>query len=483
MTAPALPVSGESLRSWAPLVIPASALFVLGLFSTEAALLLLAGVAGLAAVWVIWHLDPAWTLSIGLALMVFNGRWSDIGVPLGPDRVFIIIGIAAVLLRGPAMVNRPRLRIVPGVWLLGALLIVIVGSSLFNDSLGDRTGFLDLLDGIGVVPLLMLLAAPFAFRTPRQRAILLGTLILLGAYLGLTALFETVGPEVLVQPAYILDPDVGLHADRARGPLVEAVHNGLALFGCACAALIGALSFREPAVKYFALGVAVLCLMGCLFTLTRSIWLAVAVSMLFCVLAFKPLRRYAAGMTLLGVILVVGLLVLVPGLSDSADSRAQSQLPVWDRLNLNSAAASAVADRPLTGLGWGQFEEEGVPYFRLAANRPVTGVGQPAHNTFLGHAAELGLPGVMLWVIAMGSIAAAAVGRRAPEGYEYWRIAFVAYAIALVIVANFVMLIYPFAILLFCALAGLLMGPRLYDEVEMRAALGERPATPATAGA
>lgn len=479
MTAPALPVSGESLRSWVPLAIPAALLFLLGLFSTEAALLAIAGVGALAAIWVIWHLDPAWTLSIGLALMVFNGRWAEIGLPIGPDRIFVLIGIAVVLLRGPAMIDRPRLRLYPGVWLLAALLIVIVGSSLFNGSLGDRTGFLDLLDGIGVVPLLMLLAAPFAFRTARQRAILLGTLIALGAYLGLTALFETAGPEALVQPAYILDPNVGLHAERARGPLVEAVHNGLALFGCACVALIGALSFRERAAKYFALGVAILCLMGCLFTLTRSIWLAVAFSMLFCVLAFKPLRRYASGMTLLGVVLVVGLLVLVPGLSDSADNRAGSQLPVWDRLNLNSAAASAVVDRPLTGLGWGQFEEEGVPYFRLAENRPVTGVGQPAHNTFLGHAAELGLPGVMLWIIAMLAIVAAAVGRQAVKGYEYWRIAFVAYTIALVIVANFVMLIYPFAILLFCALAGLLMGPRLYAEMDGAGAPAERSATPA----
>ena len=467
MTTLAPPVPGGSLRPWLPLAAPAVALFLLGLWSTDLLLLLLGGVAALAFVWVLWQVDPAWTLSIGLALMVFNGRWSEIGIPVGPDRVFILIGIAVVLLRGPAMVDRPRLRLYAGVWLLAAVLIVIVGSSLFNDSLGEKTGALDLIDGIGIVPLLMLLAAPFAFRTARQRAILLGTLITLGAYLGLTALFETAGPELLVQPGYILDPNVGLHADRARGPLVEAVHNGLALFGCAGAAFIGARTFQERFTRMFAAGVAVLCLMGCLFTLTRSIWLAVAFSMLFCVLAFKPLRRYAAGMTLLGIILVVGLLVLVPGLSDSAEGRANNQLPIWDRLNLNSAAASAVADRPLTGLGWGQFEEEGVPYFKLAANRPVTGVGQPAHNTFLGHAAELGLPGVMLWIAAMLAIVAAAVGRRAPPALAEWRMAFVAYTIALFIVANFVMLIYPFAILLFCALAGLLMGPRLYDDVEM----------------
>ena len=77
-----------------------------------------------------------------------------------------------------------------------------------------------MLDRLSLVGFVLFFVAPKAFREESDRHILLGTLVALGAYLGLTALFETVGPDALVVPDYISDPSVGTHriARAARSP-------------------------------------------------------------------------------------------------------------------------------------------------------------------------------------------------------------------------------------------------------------------------
>ena len=90
----------------------------------------------------------------------------------------------------------------------------------------------------------MFAIAPLAFRTEAQRKIFLGVLVALGGYLGLTALFETVGPHALVFPRYITNPELGYHVGRARGPFLEAEANGIALFICGIAAAVAASTWR-----------------------------------------------------------------------------------------------------------------------------------------------------------------------------------------------------------------------------------------------
>src|SRR5690606_16247627 len=94
-------------------------------------------------------------------------------------------------------------------WLLFAALLWATASAYWAGTLTQPDGFFALLDRFGVMPFLAFLVAPIAFRTDRQRTILLGTLVLLGAYLGLTALFEGVGLDQLVVPPYITDPSEG----------------------------------------------------------------------------------------------------------------------------------------------------------------------------------------------------------------------------------------------------------------------------------
>src|SRR3712207_9200411 len=95
--------------------------------------------------------------------------------------------------------------------------------------------------------------------------VLAGVLTATGAYLGLIALFETVHLNSLVWPRYILDPNVGIHLGRARGPFAEAGANGMAMWGCAVAATVVAFQARALIAKVAAAFVGLLCVAGILF--------------------------------------------------------------------------------------------------------------------------------------------------------------------------------------------------------------------------
>ena len=51
--------------------------------------------------------------------------------------------------------------------------------------------------------------------------------------------------DALVFPKYILDPNYGIHVARGRGPFVDAVANGLALYTCSVMCAIAVASWRS----------------------------------------------------------------------------------------------------------------------------------------------------------------------------------------------------------------------------------------------
>src|SRR5262249_15460166 len=96
------------------------------------------------------------------------------------------------------------------------------------------------------------------------------------AYLTLMAIFFLTGTSELVFPRFILDENLGIHADRARGPFLQAVANGLTLN---LLALLALNSFRRGRLPRW---------LGCIFlvaipvaalaTKTRSVWLSFLLS-------------------------------------------------------------------------------------------------------------------------------------------------------------------------------------------------------------
>lgn len=394
-----------------------------------------------AIVYLAWRVEPAWLLSFAIILSPLAGNWPELGIPgaVAPDRLLLVAGIGSVLIRAPALRDRPPLRLSLVHWLMVVAVAYVAISGLVAGTLTEMTWAAKLFDTFGVTPFLVFLVAPVAFRTRRQRDILLGALVVFGAYLGLTALFERIGLDGLVWPTYILDPTYGIHADRSRGPFVEAVTNGFALYTCAVASAIAFKQWRGERRSYFAAVVVVLCAAGIVLTMQRSVWLAAAVATLVTVMTLTRERRRAIKAILaLAVALGVALLA-IPGLYSDISARFDDQRSIHDRENLNRAAVNMIEERPLRGFGWGEFRTSSAEHFEQADDYPLGNLeGAAIHSTVLTYAVELGLLGAVFWALIVVMGVAGGLPRRGPPDLDDWRVGLLAIAVAYAVITNFV---------------------------------------------
>ena len=81
--------------------------------------------------------------------------------------------------------------------MLVATILYAGASAAVAGTLLEKAAFFRLFDVFGVLPFLVFLVAPIAFRSERDRAVLLGGLVGLGAYLGLVALLEKRDPPFI----------------------------------------------------------------------------------------------------------------------------------------------------------------------------------------------------------------------------------------------------------------------------------------------
>lgn len=426
-------------------------------------------VGALAVTYIACQVDPAWIFSAAIVAFIFNGNWSQLGLPslIAPDRFLVAVAIASLLFAGRAAHERPKLRIEGIHKLLAVVILYAVVSAFVSGTLFAQSGGYKLLDRLGLLPFVLFLLAPIAFREARQRSILLGTLVGLGAYLALTALFETTGPHALVFPRYILDENVGLHAGHARGPFVEAEANGVALFGCGVACAIAAMTWRSAGARLLAAGIALLCGIDCLFTLQRAVWIGAAAGTMLALVAFSGMRRYLVPILAVLGVAVVASLSLVPGLQQSVSERQKDQLSIWDRQNLNDAAMRMIAARPLLGFGWDRFSNTAEPYFRQRSDIPLTSSNGPKgtnvlHSVVLSNAVELGLIGGALWLLALLLAIGGAIVKRGPPDLQPWRIGLLAFATCWLVVLNLTPLPQAFPNLLLWMWAGVVVSWRYW---------------------
>ncbi len=414
--------AGAALLVGAPSALPVSRT-TLGVLAVVAAIAISAG-------YVVWHARPEHVFSAALVASLFSGSWGQFGLPgsFAPDRL-LLVGVAlSVVLRSPRATDRPRFRLGSVHMLLIAVSLYVIGSAAWAGTIGESSAVFRLVDRFGLVLFGVFVLAPLVFHGQAQRRVLLGTLVGIGAYLGLTALFETTGPSALVLPHYISDPLLGNHAGRARGPFLEAEADGMAMFICAVAAMVALGVWRRRSARLLAYVVIALCAAGTFFTLQRAVWLGVIAGTLVGFLAVPRLRRLLVPALAIGVVLVAASLALIPGFRAKVDERTQgtsASRSVWDRQNLNAAALRLAAAHPLTGVGWQRFQDRVEPYFRESPDYPLSGsLGgriQVAHNVFLSNAAELGLVGLVLWLCAIAAVFGTAILRRGPPELVGWR--------------------------------------------------------------
>jgi O-antigen ligase len=381
------------------------------------------------------------------------------GIPEGaaPDRFVMVVGIFSVLLRAPGLPAGRIVKLRPVHWYLGAAVLYVIISAVAAGTLTEHTAFFRLLDAFGIFPFLVFLVAPVAFRSEDDRRVLLVAFVVLGAYLGLTTLFESLHLNALVFPKYILNAEIGDSAavGRARGPFAAAVQNGFALYGCACVAAVAAATWKGWKGRTTAAAVTLLCLLGTFLTLQRSIWIASVVATVITLLCIPRLRAWLIPGLIGGALTVLLALALVPGLSENVSTRAGESIPVWERENLTVAALNMVEAKPLFGFGWGTFTEASGPYFRQSPDYPLIGTAELCHDTYLSYAAEIGLIGLLVWVVAMLWGVGGAILARTRAMFS-WRMALLAVSIFYVIVIAFVPPPTGFAVLVVWLLAGVM---------------------------
>jgi putative inorganic carbon (HCO3(-)) transporter len=362
-------------------------------------------------------------LLAGIVCNMFSGNSKLLGFPIGPDRLFIAAGLVLLILdQQPWLKVKLRLRPVH------VFSILIIGLALWSavdhHTLTTSLGFYALLDRL-VVPFVFFVVAPVVFSTPGRRDLLLKTLVIVGIYLGVTAFFEVAGPHSLVFPRFILDPNVGIQVGRARGPFTESEADGLVMCQCAfvAAVVVSAARFsrRWRVVAAFA---CLACGLGMLLTLTRSIWIGSVLGVIVVCALTAGLRRYLLPFLAVLALGVVVALATIPGLHEQASARAETTRSLWDRENTDQAALRVIDQHPLTGVGWLRFIDVNQDYVRQARGYPITNINIEVHNVVLSRAAELGIPGGALWVLAVLFGPCLVFIRRAPPGdLAGWRIA------------------------------------------------------------
>jgi len=217
-------------------------------------------------------------------------------------------------------------------------------------------------------------------------------------YLCFTSIAFLVGAKSLIFPRFILDESLGYHADRARGPLLQAVANGVSLNLLGILALHAFLRGRmrglKAAILLTSLPVAILA------TMTRAVWLAFAVSI--GVLIFRS-RSRELRLICIGVMIVGALGALIVSSFDdqrrALADRLEESGPVDFRKAVYTGGWEMFLEKPLAGWGVNQMPSE------LA--RHVSGYKEKElypHNTYLEILVEHGLLGFALYVWLMWEI-------------------------------------------------------------------------------
>jgi putative inorganic carbon (hco3(-)) transporter len=242
-----------------------------------------------------------------------------------------------------------------------------------------------------IVPFALFHLAVLIFRGTSQRRHFEIFVILALAYLVFIAVAFLVDARSVIFPRFILDESLGFHPDRARGPFLQAVANGVSLN--ILGILVLALPQRRKTVVnllWLALPLAVLA------TMTRAVWISFAVSTF--VLGFRLVKRRLQAVCAL--LAVTGLMIgLAIGFSDHSLKTA-----IWDRTGERGPVAARLA---VYDAGWAMFRERpltgwtaGGMYAELA--RRMEGYHLRTfyvHNTYLALLVEFGVPGLALYGI------------------------------------------------------------------------------------
>lgn len=213
------------------------------------------------------------------------------------------------------------------------------------------------------------------------------------------------GIDALYWPRFIDDAS-STWVERAVGVFNQPVVNGMVLTVGFMTCLYVATFVATSRFQRVLVGVvAVLSAFGVYLTITRVVWLAFLVVL---VLGALFATRFRTGFVLplacVPVLAAVFWTTLTGG--DRAEGGVGSVNEVDDRLNNAATALWAVQEKPFAGWGIARFTAVNTYYHqRWSDDVPWTrGYGYSSHENELGIATELGLIGLLLWLVVVGLV-------------------------------------------------------------------------------
>jgi O-antigen ligase len=306
------------------------------------------------------------------------------------DRVAFGLVVMGVVGRG--MVLRQRLLVVermtwPMLGLIGLALATVIRQPFDTETWS-------LLASKFIVPFVLFHVAALVFTEESKfRQFEIFTLLVL-AYLSFIAIAFLLGARSLIFPRFILNESLGFHADRARGPFLQAVANGVSLNILGLVALHAYQRGRVRGLKIAVLLASVP--VAILATMTRAVWLSFAGTVVVLIFLSQNhrLRRAAVGLVLVA---GTGFIILSSHeLRGTLSDRLEERGPVEFRAAVYAGSWQMFLDRPL--IGWG--------FHQMPADLPRYVSGYPdkvlyPHNTYLELLVEQGVVGFALYLWLM----------------------------------------------------------------------------------
>ncbi len=344
---------------------------------------------------------PILGLMVVLSGAVFGHEFFN--VPAGPvpitiDRVLLLAtaGLFAFFL----LTNKESLPLINGLDVSIMILIAVIGVSTVTHDWqylkkmpASRLLFFNLL------PVLLY----WLVRSSRLRIndlkVIAVALSLFGVYLALTAVAEVKGVTAAVFPRYIMTSETVEFLGRGRGPFVNPVSNGIFMIACLCCTLMW-WPRSQQGRKILIGGAALILCVGCYATLTRSVWLSLVVA---CgIFVFLPASRQAkGGLVILGTVAGIALFPLLSEKlfsfkRDKSVSVTEMAISAQMRPMFFYVATKMFQDRPVFGVGFGQYPQAKTPYLTDPnSGKPLLITKSlMQHNVFLAYLTETGLVGL-----------------------------------------------------------------------------------------
>jgi O-antigen ligase len=306
------------------------------------------------------------------------------------DRIAFVVLLACVGFR--LCFRAERLRSYPATWPMLTLLLLGLLGALAQPY--DPQAW-SLLAAKWIVPFALFHLAGAVFQDESSLRKLETFALVVLVYLAAISVFYLAGAKFLIFPRFILDETIGIHADRARGPFLQAVANGVSLN------LLGIIafdSFRRGRLRgLLAAGLFLTAPLALLATRTRAVWLSAAISIAFLGLFGFDRRVRRVSLALCVVVAMGSCAALYQSNSSSLAERLEDRSPVDFRVVMYQTGWQMFIEKPLLGWNGGQSLQSEISR-RVWDFHPEYYV---FHNTYLELAVERGLIGLGLYAWLM----------------------------------------------------------------------------------